>query len=211
MLSPQIWCMAALTVIPTGIYYLTRGGRVSEYFSSWTIALLHMLLEPLTYLRWINLVQTLVNPFALLLALSGIILARGRNLALLAGMWLGYIAYGFFLPYQMTSHSYYHLQLVPFVALSLVPVALLIAGWLHESQKNLASHSRQPGLGLVVLFHLAGLDPALQPGLPERAGLLAKNRLSAASERQNHGLDSRLWLPPDVLRLAQSGALAEPR
>jgi len=123
MLSPQIWCMAALTVLPTGIYYMTRGGRVSEYFSSWTIALLHMLLEPQTYLRWINLVQELVNPFALALALVGILLARGRNLALLAGMWLGYIAYGFFLPYQMTSHSYYHLQLVPFVAISLVPVA----------------------------------------------------------------------------------------
>lgn len=139
MLSPQIWCMAILTLLPTGIYYLTRGGRVSEYFSSWTLALLHMLLEPLTYLRWANLVQELVNPFALVLALAGILLARGRNLALLAGMWLGYIAYGLFLPYQMTSHSYYHLQLIPFVALSLVPVAQTIIKWLvsgaHQRMK----------------------------------------------------------------------------
>jgi len=135
LLSPQIWCMAALTILPTGIYYLTRGGRVSEFFSSWTIALLHMLLEPQTYLRWINLVQELVNPVALVLALTGILLARGRNLALLAGMWLGYIAYGFFLPYQMTSHSYYHLQLVPFVALSLVPLAQKIIKWLATRNK----------------------------------------------------------------------------
>ena len=125
--SPQIWCMAALTILPTGIYYVTRGGRVSEYFSTWTIALLHMLLETQTYLRWINLVQELVNPGALILALAGVLLARGRNRALLAGMWLGYIAYGLFLPYQMTSHSYYHLQLVPFVALSLAPVAQYIS------------------------------------------------------------------------------------
>ncbi len=135
LLSPQIWCMALLTILPTGIYYLTRGGRVSEYFSSWTIALLHMLLEPQTYLRWINLVQELVNPIALVTALAGICLARGRNRALLAGMWLGYIAYGFFLPYQMTSHSYYHLQLVPFVALSLVPVVQTIAKWLVSRQR----------------------------------------------------------------------------
>jgi 4-amino-4-deoxy-L-arabinose transferase-like glycosyltransferase len=129
-LSPQIWCMALLSIAPTGIYYITRGGRVSEYFSSWTLALLHMLLEPQTYLRWINLVQELVNPVALVLALAGVLLARGRNRALLVGMWLGYIAYGFFLPYQMTSHSYYHLQLVPFVALSLAPlVTLTITDW----------------------------------------------------------------------------------
>jgi 4-amino-4-deoxy-L-arabinose transferase-like glycosyltransferase len=128
--SPQIWCMAALTILPTGIYYVTRGGRVSEYFSTWTIALLHMLLETQTYLRWINLVQELVNPGALILALAGVLLARGRNRALLAGMWLGYIAYGLFLPYQMTSHSYYHLQLVPFIALSLAPVAQYITQWL---------------------------------------------------------------------------------
>jgi 4-amino-4-deoxy-L-arabinose transferase-like glycosyltransferase len=134
LLSPQIWCMAVLTVLPTGIYYITRGGRVSKYFSSWTIALLHMLLELQTYLRWINLVQELVNPVALALALVGILLARGRNLALLAGMWVGYVAYGFFLPYQMTSHSYYHLQLVPFVALSLVPVAQYITKWLASRQ-----------------------------------------------------------------------------
>lgn len=135
ILSPQIWCMAVLTVLPTGLYYITRGGRVSEYFSSWTVTLLHMLLDPQTYLRWINLVQELVNPIALVLALVGILLSRGRNRALLAGMWLGYIAYGFFLPYQMTSHSYYHLQLVPFVALSLVPVAQYITSWLIIRKK----------------------------------------------------------------------------
>jgi hypothetical protein len=125
LLSPQVWCMAILTLLPTGLYYITRGGRVSEYFSSWTIALLHMLIEPQTYLHWLNLVQSLVNPVALVLALAGILLARGRNRFLLAGMWLGYIAYGLILPYQMTSHSYYHLMLVPFVALALVPLAAL--------------------------------------------------------------------------------------
>jgi len=123
--APQIWCMAALAILPTTIYYLTRGGRVSEFFSTWTLALLHMLIEPQTYVRWLNLVQELVNPIALALALAGILLAKGRNRSLLAGMWLGYLAYGLILPYQMTSHSYYHLMLVPIVALSLVPLATL--------------------------------------------------------------------------------------
>jgi 4-amino-4-deoxy-L-arabinose transferase-like glycosyltransferase len=159
MLSPQIWCMALLTVLPTGIYYMTRGGRVSEYFSSWTIALLHMLLELQTYLRWINLVQELVNPVALVLALVGILLARGRNRTLLAGMWLGYIAYGFFLPYQMTSHSYYHLQLVPFVALSLVPVAQYITKWVMARKKIWQILAAGLALGLFIYSAWQALIP----------------------------------------------------
>lgn len=128
--SPQVWLIALLTVLPTLIYYLGRGGRASEYFNSWTLALSHLLLQPETYLRWLNLVQQLLTPFALGLALFGIAFSKGRSRWLLAGLWLGYFAYGLFLPYQMTSHSYYHLQLVPITALSLVFPVQIAAGWL---------------------------------------------------------------------------------
>jgi len=125
--SPQVWTIAAFTIVPTLLYYVSRSGRASEYFSSWTLALSHLLLQPETYLRWLNLVQELTTPFALALALLGVLLARGRAQALLVGLWLGYLVYGLFLPYQMTSHSYYHLQLVPIIALSLAPLAGRIA------------------------------------------------------------------------------------
>jgi hypothetical protein len=48
----------------------------------------------------------------------GVWLAQGRARWLLVGLWLGYIAYGLFLPYQMNTHSYYHLQVVWLAALS---------------------------------------------------------------------------------------------
>jgi len=121
--SLQVWLIVILTVAPTAIYYLGRGGRASEYLSSWTLALAHLLVSPMTYLRWLNLVQSLVGWLALLLALAGILVARGRARALLIGLWGGYILYGLFLPYQMYTHSYYHLQLVPLVALSIAPAA----------------------------------------------------------------------------------------
>jgi hypothetical protein len=126
--SLQVWVITLLTVAPTIIYYLGRGGRASEYISSWTLALAHLLVSPMTYLRWLNLVQSLVGWFALLLAVAGILLAKGRARALLIGLWLGYILYGFFLPYQMYTHSYYHLQLVPLVALSIAPTAQFVLG-----------------------------------------------------------------------------------
>jgi len=125
--DPQVWVIAGLTLLPTIVYYLGRGGRASEYLTSWTLALSHLLLEPQTYLRWLNLAQELLTPVALLLALAGVLLAKGKARFLLVGLWAGYFAYGLFLPYQMTSHSYYHLQLVPIVALSLAPVAYRLA------------------------------------------------------------------------------------
>ncbi len=117
----QVWIMAALMIIPTAVYYLARGGRASEYFSSWTLALSHLLLEPSFYLRWVNLVQGLLGWFALVLAFAGILLSTSRSRALLIGLWGGYLLYGLFLPYQMYTHSYYHLMLVPIVGLSLAP------------------------------------------------------------------------------------------
>jgi hypothetical protein len=81
------------------------------------------LLDPSWYVRWFSLVQNLMGLAALLLALTGVLIAFPRLRALLLGLWAGYLVYGLFLPYQMYTHSYYHLQLVPIVALSLVPVA----------------------------------------------------------------------------------------
>lgn len=119
----QVWSMAFLMVAPTVYYYMSRGGRASEYFSSWTLALSHLLLEPSFYVRWLSLVQNLMGLTALLVALVGVLIARPRERALLVGLWGGYAVYGLFLPYQMYTHSYYHLQLTPIIALSLVSVA----------------------------------------------------------------------------------------
>ncbi len=149
--SPQIWCMAIWMIAPTAIYYLSRQDRASEYFTNWTLALSHLLLEPLFYLGWLKLVQELVTPLALILALSGLVMARQRNLALLLGLWSGYVAYGLFLPYQMDSHSYYHLQLVPVVALSMIPAITRIAHWLGRQTK--IWQSAAAGLALAILVY----------------------------------------------------------
>ncbi len=127
--SAQVWVMMALMVIPSGFYYLVlRGGRASEYFSSWTLELSHILLTPSTYVRWLSLIADLLGLGSLLLGLLGIVLARGRGRALLIGLWTGYLVYGLLTPYQMYTHSYYHIQLVAILAVSLVPSIQALAG-----------------------------------------------------------------------------------
>jgi hypothetical protein len=120
--NPQVWAMLILTLAPSAIYYLGRGGRASEFFASWTVSLSHLLLQLSFYARWLSTVEGLAGLGALLAALAGVLIAQPRPKALLIGLWVGYAIYGLFLPYQMTTHNYYHLQLIPIIALSLVPV-----------------------------------------------------------------------------------------
>ncbi|OGO38377.1 MAG: hypothetical protein A2W35_03985 [Chloroflexi bacterium RBG_16_57_11] len=133
--NPHIWAILILMIAPTAIYYLSRQGRAAEYFSSWTLSLSHLLLQPRFYLRWLNLVQELLTPFALLAALIGLWLARRRSRWLLVGLWLGYLAYGLFLPYQMDTHSYYHLMLLPLVALSFAPLVQRLIRFLLQKSR----------------------------------------------------------------------------
>lgn len=124
--SPQAWAMLGLMLAPAVVYYLGRGGRASEFFSSWTVALSHLLLEPDTYARWLSMLTDIMGLAGVLAGLVGVIIARPRQRALLAGLWGGYLVYGLFLPYQMYTHNYYHLALIPIISLSLVPVVELV-------------------------------------------------------------------------------------
>jgi hypothetical protein len=50
------------------------------------------------------------------------------------GFWVGYGLYGLVLPYQISTHDYYHLMLVPITALGLMPLAE--AGWSRVRQES---------------------------------------------------------------------------
>ena len=166
--SPQIWAMALFMVIPSGLFYLTQGARASQYFTSWTLALSHLLLESWLYLRWINLVQELTGWLPLLLGLLGIILAKPRLRALLIGLWLGYIGYGLFLPYQMYTHNYYHLQVIPILALSLAPTVQTILGLLTRLNEKLVTAAAKNS----ALPPKASVAPQIMLALLAAAGLV---------------------------------------
>ena len=120
--SSQVWAMAALMAFPGfGYYVLGHPGRSTEYFFSWTVGLIKLIASPHFYADWLGFVGTLFGLTMLLLALAGTLLAPARARWLLIGTWIGYLIYGLMLPFQMFTHSYYHIQLVPLVALGLAP------------------------------------------------------------------------------------------
>jgi hypothetical protein len=125
--SKQVWAMAAVSVLPAFAYYLLNIGDSSgNYFQNWVVALLPLAFVPSFYVFWINMLSDLLGAGSLVAAALGVLLAEARARWLLIGAWLGYLIYGITLPHQTTTHSYYHIQLVPIVALSLAPIFQLV-------------------------------------------------------------------------------------
>ncbi len=121
--SFQVWAMAALVSIPAfGYYVLGHPGRSSEYFFSWTVDLVKLITTTSFYAHWLGFLGSLFSLVILFLSLAGALLAPPRLRWMLIGVWVGYVAYGLTLPFQMFTHSYYHIQLIPVVALGLAPV-----------------------------------------------------------------------------------------
>jgi 4-amino-4-deoxy-L-arabinose transferase-like glycosyltransferase len=153
--NPQVWTMVLLMVLPILIFYLFgREARAAQYFTSWTISLSHLLLEPTQYIRWFNMLVELMGLAALVLSVIGVTLAdsNGGNSVrpLMIALLMGYILYGLTLPYQMATHSYYHLQLVPILAICFAPVVLPVQEHLSRQQwywKALAICGLLAGLG----------------------------------------------------------------
>jgi len=128
--SAQVWTMMCLMTAPAAAYYLARDpSRSAEYFVSWSVQLLGLLTNPHFYADWLGFVGSLMGLTILFLGVLGAVLAPPRLRWLLLGLWLGYLCYGLTLPFQMYTHSYYHLQLIPVISLGLVPVSEALVEW----------------------------------------------------------------------------------
>jgi 4-amino-4-deoxy-L-arabinose transferase-like glycosyltransferase len=118
--SQQVWAMATLMIIPAFLYYVVfHSGRSSEYFVHWSVALFKLISSTDFYSNWLAFLGSLFGLTILSASLAGALIARPRLRWLLLSLWIGYLAYGLTLPFQMYTHSYYHIQLIPIIALGL--------------------------------------------------------------------------------------------
>jgi len=126
--SGQVWVMMVLMAIPAFIYYiLGHPGRSDEYFFAWTVDLIKLITTTSFYAHWLGFIGSLFGLTILFLSIAGVFLAPPRLRWMLIGIWIGYFIYGLTLPFQMYTHSYYHIQLIPIVALGLVPIIEMVA------------------------------------------------------------------------------------
>jgi 4-amino-4-deoxy-L-arabinose transferase-like glycosyltransferase len=118
--SKQVWAMAAIMVVPAFLFYiLLNQGRSTEYFFAWTVTLIKLITSADFYSKWLAFVGSIFGLTVIFLSLAGALIATPRLRWLLISLWVGYVLYGLTLPFQMYTHSYYHIQLIPIIALGL--------------------------------------------------------------------------------------------
>jgi 4-amino-4-deoxy-L-arabinose transferase-like glycosyltransferase len=118
--SKQVWAMAVVMVLPALLFYvLLNQGRSTEYFFSWTVALINLISSTDFYTKWLAFLGILFGQTILFLSIAGALIAPPRMRWLLISLWIGYLLYGLTLPFQMYTHSYYHIQLIPIISLGL--------------------------------------------------------------------------------------------
>jgi 4-amino-4-deoxy-L-arabinose transferase-like glycosyltransferase len=118
--SKQVWVMAGLMVLPAFVFYiLLNQGRSTEYFFAWTLTLIKLITSADFYSKWLAFISSLFGLTLIFLSLAGVLISTPRLRWLLIGLWVGYLLYGLTLPFQMYTHSYYHIQLIPILALGL--------------------------------------------------------------------------------------------
>jgi 4-amino-4-deoxy-L-arabinose transferase-like glycosyltransferase len=121
--SKQVWAMAVIMVVPALLYYvLLNQGRSTEYFFAWTVTLINLITSTDFYTKWLAFLGILFGQTILFLSIAGAWIAPPRMRWLLISLWIGYLLYGLTLPFQMYTHSYYHIQLIPIISLGLAVV-----------------------------------------------------------------------------------------
>ena len=123
-----------LSLLPSILYYgygLFAAGflfwKVGDSFRPW------LLLHQEYWRGWYDLAVGGVGYTALLVALLGMPLqGKGKARTLVVALWLGYFVFGLVFNFHIHTHGYYHVQLIPIVALSFAPVVTIIISHLQQ-------------------------------------------------------------------------------
>lgn len=145
--SKQVWVMAGIMIVPALSYYvLLNHGRSTEYFFAWTVTLLKLITSTDFYTKWLTFIGGLFGLTVIFLSIAGALIATPRMRWLLISLWVGYLLYGLTLPFQMYTHSYYHIQLIPIITLGLA----VVANPLIESVTGMSAARSVPFVLLIV-------------------------------------------------------------
>jgi len=119
--DPQVWAIVVITALPTAIYMIDGLYISKELDTAMGLRFFpNLWIDPAFYVRWKNIIGNTLGFGPFILALLGIFMAKpGIDRPLLLGTLLGYLVYGFVLPYHVSTHNYYQLPLIVFIALSL--------------------------------------------------------------------------------------------
>lgn len=128
ILSRRSLVFTAVTVLPTVMIYLYGILTGSFLLGEAEKTLLPQLwVSPFFWRGWVANIGVTVGLGAFIGALLGVLLFReGLPITIMIGLWVGYVVFGLVFNYNLATHDYYQLQLIPIVSLSIGPVVALL-------------------------------------------------------------------------------------
>jgi hypothetical protein len=175
--DPQVWVMALVMALIPGVYYLgpwVSGG--AGYFVNFTIRMSRLLQDPGFFVRWANFIHKFMDMGVIVLAMIGTTMMREDGKPISLGLWMGYAILGIFFPWQIWTHDYYSLSLIPTVAIGLAPIG-----------ERLINGIRQQSMIWKVGFSLICLVALAYPAWTARSTLLGKNYRNESNAWKNMG------------------------
>jgi 4-amino-4-deoxy-L-arabinose transferase-like glycosyltransferase len=154
LVSRDTLCFTSVMLLPTlGIYlYGLWTGRFLVGEAEKTL-LPELWASRFFWRSWLTNIEITVGWGSFLGGLLGTLLLRqGLPFALLIGLWTGYAIFGLVFNYNLATHDYYQLQLIPIVALSLGQVATLVLRELRERQPGLVGRLPVGAILLLALY-----------------------------------------------------------
>jgi hypothetical protein len=127
---------AALTVIPTGLYYVYsvhahyflagQGDGWADPTKWWTAWFWDGWWQTVSFMLTFPQHQSYVAVVPLALGLAGIVVSRGVARAILLGLFIAYVVFALTLTVPIATHAYYSLPLVPTLSLSIGAVVSFV-------------------------------------------------------------------------------------
>ena len=117
-------------------------------------------------------------------AAVGLVVAPARLRTLVLGALAGYVAYGLYFAFQIHTHDYYSLLVVPLVALA----AGGFGGWAHERARAVGLELAVVGLAAVALVAAVGLDLERAARIPDQRLITQAVEIGEATDHTTHAL-----------------------
>jgi len=131
--NPQLYVMSILGIIP-GAAYLIYGIFFTDYlgqqFGGRFIPTLF--LSPSYYVGWLNMLNLVMGGFVLMFALLGLFFYDDKKRRFILSLWLGYLTFGIYFNFHISTHDYYSLPLIPIAALSIASLTSFLFTKLSE-------------------------------------------------------------------------------
>lgn len=151
--QPTVYLMAVLALLPAILFNAisaTVGGNAGAIFGTRFFPELFTDVE--WYSKWLRMIRSVIGYFPFIIGLLAFCLIKKRqDRDFYISMWLGYLLYGFVFAYHIYTHNYYHLPLIPMIALAIGYLFSLIFAKLEALN---TSRLPQAAILFVCLFSL---------------------------------------------------------